>query len=58
MLTEKGKSEATIMGTIIVMLEDGCDLKTIAEELGVSRMEAAGRIARIATSIDEFMDYD
>lgn len=58
MLTEKGKVEATIMGTIIVLLEDGSDLKTIAEELGVSRIEAGQRIARIATTIEEFMDYD
>jgi hypothetical protein len=58
MLTEKGKAEAAIMGTIIVMLEDGADLKTIAEELGVPRMEAVQRIARIATSLEKFMEYD
>lgn len=58
MLTEKGRAEAAIMGTLVVMLEEGCDLKTIAEELGASWMEAARRIVRIATAIEMFMDYD
>lgn len=58
MLTDKGKAEAAIMGTLVVMLEEGWDLKTIAEELGVSRMEAGERIARIAIAIEKFMDYD
>lgn len=58
MLTEKGKNEALVLGTIIVMLDHGCLEKDIAEDLGISRMEVAQKIAKIATIMDEYLDYE
>lgn len=56
MLTIKGETEAKIMGTIMVMLETGLDEKTIAEELGINRIEVAHKIAKIACIIDTYIN--
>lgn len=55
MLTKKGETEAKIMGTIVVMLDEGWDEKDIAEALGISRFEACQRIGRIANIVDTYM---
>lgn len=54
MLTEKGQKEAKIMGTIIVMLDNGWDEKDIAESLSISRVDVIQRILQISNTINEY----